>query len=336
MTTTATVPPPTAPAGSGARFRRWRGLDDIDGMAAANGRLRAQIGLLEPIEPEAMRHRYTHLVNSDPATDCIVVERDGATRGYARVEWHDLVDGSRIYDTVVVLEPACWGLGLSEAMLAWCEDRSRELAREHPTTRPAFFQAYAFGGDEAAVAANEALGYVAVRWDAEMLRPDLGDIPVIPLADGYTLRTPEPDELPAVHAMMVASFQEHWGEAEAGDWHLEEWIEDPRFRRDLVVVAWLRSEPVACVTNLLEPAPDGTVRGLLDSVCTHPQHRRLGLARACIARSLELLRAAGAGSAYLGVDTDNHNQALTLYESCGFRVASRSATYRRPFQEPRP
>ena len=26
-----------------------------------------------------MRHRYTHLVNSDPAVDCIIVERDGAT-----------------------------------------------------------------------------------------------------------------------------------------------------------------------------------------------------------------------------------------------------------------
>jgi hypothetical protein len=106
MTTTATVAPPAAPAGSCAVVRRWRGLDDIDGMAAANARLRAHIGLLEPIEPEAMRHRYTHLVNSDPASDCIVVERDGATRGYARVEWHDLVDGSRIY--AIVLRISAW------------------------------------------------------------------------------------------------------------------------------------------------------------------------------------------------------------------------------------
>jgi ribosomal protein S18 acetylase RimI-like enzyme len=32
------------------------------------------------------------------------------------------------------------------------------------------------------------------------------------------------------------------------------------------------------------------------------------------------------------VDTDNHNRALALYESCGFRVATRSATYRKPFE----
>ena len=51
-----------------------------------------------------MRHRYTHLVNSDPLVDCIVAERDGATVGYGRVEWHDLVDGDRIYDATVAID----------------------------------------------------------------------------------------------------------------------------------------------------------------------------------------------------------------------------------------
>jgi len=85
------------------------------------------------------------------------------------------------------------------------------------------------------------------------------------------------------------------------------------------------------VSNLLEVAADGTVRGLLDSVCTHPGHRRRGLARAAVTESLRRLRDAGASSAYLGVDTQNQNQAAALYESCGFRIASRSTTYRKPF-----
>ena len=72
-------------------------------------------------------------------------------------------------------------------------------------------------------------------------------------------------------------------------------------------------------------------RGLLDGVTTHPRHRRLGLARACIAESLRRLRAAGATSAYLGVDTDNQNRAYALYESCGFRVATSGTSYRKPF-----
>jgi ribosomal protein S18 acetylase RimI-like enzyme len=59
-------------------------------------------------------------------------------------------------------------------------------------------------------------------------------------------------------------------------------------------------------------------RCLLDAVATHPGHRRLGLARAAINHSLRLLRDEGATSAYLGVDTGNHNRAMALYESCGF------------------
>ncbi len=330
MTTTRTFSPPAAPAASGATFRRWRGIEDIDAMAAANARLRAHIGLLEPIDVAAMRHRYTHLVNSDPAVDCILVERDGAVRGYARVEWHDLNDGDRIYDATTVLEPAAWDLGIVEALLAWAEGRSAELAREHPTDRRSHLANEAFEGDVSLERALLAAGYEAVRWDAEMLRPNLEDLPEVVLPAGYALRAPEPAELPGVHAMMVQAFAEHWGEYEATDHRLDEWIDDPRFRRDLVVVAWRGDEPAAAVCNIVETRPDGSLRGLLDAVCTHPGHRRLGLARAAIARSLALLRAEGVTSAYLGVDTDNQNRALALYESCGFRKHSGSTAYRKP------
>jgi ribosomal protein S18 acetylase RimI-like enzyme len=165
-----------------------------------------------------------------------------------------------------------------------------------------------------------------------MLRPDLEDLPEVVLADGYTIRTPAEAELPAVFEMLVAAFAEHWGEYEAEEQRFNDWVEDPRFLRDFVVVAWAPGDrPAAAVLNLLETAADGSVRGLLDGVATHPDHRRRGLARACIAASLRRLRDAGATSAYLGVDTDNHNRALALYESCGFRVATGSTSYRKPF-----
>ncbi len=205
------------------------------------------------------------------------------------------------------------------------------MAREHPSDRVAHFANYAFHGDRELVDALESLGYTAVRWDAEMLRPDMDDLPAAVLGEGYELRLPDEAELPAVHQMLVEGFAEHWGEYEADDHRIEEWIEDPRFRRDLVVVAWAGERPAAVVCNILETRPDGTLRGLLDGVATHPDHRRRGLARAAIARSLELLRDEGASSAYLGVDTDNHNRALALYESCGFRKVSGSTAYRKPF-----
>jgi len=321
---------PLAPAGSGIRFRRWQGVEDIAGMAVANAALRRRIGVLEPIDVEVMHHAYTHLVNSDPATDCILAERSGATLGYARVEWHDLTDGDRTFDVIAIVDPAAWGLGVAGAFVQWAEVRAQQLAREHPSDRTTHLTGYANRGDVEVTAALEALRYVAVRWDAEMLRPDMADLPDVELADGYHLRAPEAGELPAVHQMMVEGFAEHWGEHEAEEQRIDDWLDDPRFRRDLVVVAWAGARPASLVYNIIETAPDGTRRGLLDAVVTHPDHRRRGLARAAIARSLELLRDEGATSAYLGVDTDNHNRALALYEACGFRVASTSTTYRKP------
>ena len=147
MTTTTLPALPVAPAGSGITYHRWTGLDDLPGMAAANARLRARCGLLEPVDVEAMHHRYTHLVNSDPLTDCIIARRDGVTVGYARTEWHDLTDGDRVFDFTSVVEPDAWGLGITEAFVAWCEDRLRQTAAGIPGDRRAWFGTGVFDGD---------------------------------------------------------------------------------------------------------------------------------------------------------------------------------------------
>ena len=322
---------PEGPAGSAITYRRYRGLEDVEGMGPANARLRAHVGILEPIDLDAMRHRYTHLVNSDPLVDCLVVERDGSTVGYGRVEWHDLVDGDRVYDAATVVAPDAWGNGIAGALIDWGERRCRELAAGNPTDRRTWHSNFSFGGDTELEAALLARGYEPVRLEAEMLRPDLENLPEVEVPDGYVLRQPTEAELPAVFAMGVLAFSEHWGESEASEQSYEEWVDDPRFRLDYQVVAWKGDEPAAYVSNVIETQGDGSRMGLLNGVCTHPSHRRIGLARACIVQSLRLLRDEGATAAYLGVDTGNHNRALDLYTACGFEVASSSTAYRKPF-----
>ena len=329
--TTSIARLPDGPAGSTITYRRYRGLEDVEGMGPANARLRAHVGILEPIDLDAMRHRYTHLVNSDPLVDCLVVEQDGVTVGYGRVEWHDLVDGDRIYDTTVLVAPDAWGHGIAGALVDWGERRSSELAAANPTDRRTWLSNFSFDGDTELLDAILERGYATVRWEAEMLRPDLVNLPEVPIPDGYLLRQPTEAELPDVFAMGVLAFNEHWGQYEADEQTYEEWVDDPRFRLDYQVVAWKGDQPVAYVSNVIETQDDGSVMGLLNGVCTHPGHRRLGLARACIAASLRLLRDQGATAAFLGVDTGNHNRALDLYESCGFEVATSSAVYRKPF-----
>ena len=73
-------------------------------------------------------------------------------------------------------------------------------------------------------------------------------------------------------------------------------------------------------------------RGLLDSVFVRRPYRQRGLGRALVLRSLEVLRERGMTSASLGVDSENPNAALHLYEACGFERIRSSTAWRKPLE----
>ncbi|HET7828038.1 MAG TPA: GNAT family N-acetyltransferase [Candidatus Limnocylindrales bacterium] len=332
--TTTTHATPRAADDSRVTYRRYRGPEDLPGMAEANQRLRSRCGQLEPTDLTAMQHRYAHLVNSDPLVDCLIAVLDDRTVGYARVEWHDLTDGDRRYDETVVVEPAAWGHGVGEALIRWSEARNREVASTVPTDRRAWFMTYVFDGDEELDSAVRALGYEAVRWDAEMLRPTMDNLPTVPaLPTGYEIRPVRPEDMPAVVAMTVEAFREHWGETEETEDELADWIENPRFDIDLLSVVWHGDEPASVVSVEVQDYHDGAPIACVDGVATHPGHRRLGLARAALADALHRIDARGLPRAYLGVDTDNHNRAFALYEDAGFRKVSGTTAWRKAFDD---
>ena len=265
-------------------FRLWTGLDEVPGMAAANNRLRIHTGVLEPIDIEGMTHRYTHLVNSDPLEDCVVATRsNGRTVGYGRVEWHDLVDGDRIYDHTVPRRAIAWGLGVARGPTHWCERRSREIASGEPDDRRTWMSPVRVRRRQELEGAPGRTAIVAVRWDAEMLRPSLEQIPGPPLADGYEIRTPDRRRSCRLcSAMTPRAFAEHWGQSEAGEQRLDEWIEEPVVPPRPGGHRLEGRRPVAMGQRASSrPNPTGPLSGLLDRRCTHPAHRRLGLARAC-------------------------------------------------------
>ena len=334
MSTTSPAIP--VPLGIEVALRPYAGLDDLPGMAAANARLRERCGLLEPIDLESIRHRYTHLVNSDPLVDCVVATRGDEIVGYGRVEWHDLTDGDRVYDMTILVEPAAWGVGLADALLGWCEARLRVIAAGHSRDRRGWLGTYAFEADTELGRTLEAHGYLAVRWNAEMVRDSLDDLPATgTLPAGYEIRPLTGDRYHDVFNMMVLAFRDHWGEQESGEEQFRDWIEDPRFDPSLAVVVWHGDAPVACVSAQVQHGTDGT-RGYVDTVCTHPDHRRRGLARVALAETLGRLAAIAMPRAYLDVDTDNQDRAFALYEDAGFRTVTSSASYRKPLNATEP
>jgi mycothiol synthase len=136
-----------------------------------------------------------------------------------------------------------------------------------------------------------------------------------------------------IHAAENEAFRDHWGHREMTHEDLRATLAQPDLDASLWQVAWDGHEIAGVVQNWIwrgENERLGLNRGWLERVSVRRPWRRRGLARALIARSLSQLRVAGLADAALGVDLDNPQDALGLYESIGFRPALRSTAYRRP------
>ena len=179
---------PDRPDVPGLRFRRFRGQADYPGMAAAIQAGLDEAGSLEVVSIDDMARYYAHLVNCDPERDILIVERDGTMVGYARVEWRDLVDGSRGFTSVCNLVPTNRRLGIGSAMLGWAEARLAATAASLPADRPMKMRTWTWDADQGAGVLLRSRGWTAEGRGYEMLRPTLDDIPDVALPDGFEVR----------------------------------------------------------------------------------------------------------------------------------------------------
>ena len=326
---------PQRPDVPGLRFRRWRGFDDLVGMAAANQRARDDLGIEEVIDLEGMTRTYSHLDHCDLSTDLVIAERDGRTVGYLRVEWRDLTNGSRQFFSFGILDPAERRQGIGRSLLAWSEVRLGEIAAALPPDRPGQMFAYTRDRDQGARVLFERSGWHPVARGYDMVRPTMDDIPDSPLPDGLVVRAVAETERRTIWEAARDAFRDHrdeqeWTEADwatfQGDFpDVTPWV--IAFDGDVVAGGiWNRIDPVA-------NAHHGWDRGVLQTVWTGARWRRRGLAKAMISRSLVTLRDLGMTSAGLDVDGANPNQAMDLYLAQGFEISDSSTDWRKPLPD---
>ncbi|HEV8490164.1 MAG TPA: GNAT family N-acetyltransferase [Candidatus Limnocylindrales bacterium] len=324
---------PEAPPVPGLTFRHWRGPgEDLPGMAAANQLARDDAGVEEVINLETMTSFYSHLTNCDLDRDLMVVELDGRTIGYVRVEWRDLTNGTRQFFSLCVLEPAQRRRRIGQAMLSWSERQLAEIVAAVPDDRPGQLFGFTYATDLGGKALLEKNGWAAVARGYEMVRPTLHDVPEITLPDGLTVRAVTETERRKIWEAAREAFRD---ERDQQEWSEEDWARFPEELPDtsLWVIAFDGAEVAGGILNSIDKAANahhGRARGALASVWTGARWRRRGLAKALIARSLKLLRERGMTSAYLGVDGANPNQAMDLYASMGFEVATSTIDWRKP------
>ncbi len=216
--------------------------------------------------------------------------------------------------------------GIGRALMDRLEQRGAELAAERHPGVPAYWRAD--GGLEGASARRllEHRGYRIVRYFNQMTR-HLPGARVAVATDGVELRAPEQEMESALREAHNLAFADHWGstaQSEEG-WHDHWTARSNRFAVSTVALD-ATGGPLAYVL-----CGEWVPRELyVNLVGTVPEARGRGLARACLARTIDV---AGASGDYdvvdLHVDSASPTGATRLYEAVGFALKKTFATYQR-------
>ncbi len=221
-------------------------------------------------------------------------------------------------DGFLELDPAF--VDLQSEMLAWAEEH---LSRPDPSGRRTLDVA-AWDYDEARRTVLEQRGFEPLGqpiW-LHALRLE-GSRQGQPMPTGYRLRTTEPVD--ADFARMASLLNAAFGRTIHTPAEYRNFATgSPSFRADL---------------NLVATAPDGSFashvgvtydevnrHGIFEPVCTHPDHRRRGLALALMSEGLRRLQGLGAETAQ--VETGDMDPANALYRAVGFTAHHRGDTWR--------
>jgi ribosomal protein S18 acetylase RimI-like enzyme len=145
------------------------------------------------------------------------------------------------------------------------------------------------------------------------------------MAAGYTLRTTRPEELvdcQQIADLLNAAFNRTFH----NPWEYHNFARHaPSFRQELDLVAVAPDGTFAAYVGI--PYDEANRMGIFEPVCTHPDHLRLGLARALMTEGLLRLWQIGATEAI--VATGDMVAANGLYTAMGFTEAYRNYIWRK-------
>jgi len=314
----------------GVGFRRFRGDEDYGEMARLLMATSRADGGYRYETAERVATGYARLYNCDPYEDMIFSEVDGVVVAYSRVFWEDRLDGTRSYGAFGWLDPEFRTRGIGTAMYEANEARLRSIAATHPADLPKKIMTYSAATDVSGVRLCEKHGFTPDMYLADMVRPNLEDIPDAPMPEGLVVRTPTPDEYRKVWEAEVEAFRDHHGASEPQESWYEEFLADPNFDPSLWRIGWDGDEVAGCVRSFIDKEQNdefGRLRGWTEDISTRRPYRQRGLARSLLCQSLEAVRDAGMQEAALSVHTDSPMGAYRLYESVGFEIERRDIFY---------
>ncbi|HRA01016.1 MAG TPA: GNAT family N-acetyltransferase [Thermoflexales bacterium] len=318
-------------------FRPFMGKQDFAAAAEIQSASFAADGIPFAETAQSIENYWTGRSDFAPERDVIFAEMNGQPAGYGRVRFYTNDVGEQVAWHEVCAAKEARAAGAYPALFKWCIAHSTELARANPHTGPRFFQTSVVGAMTEEIALLQNAEFTPFRYGFLMKRDLSAPIPDLPLPAGVETRAVAPAQFKAIFAARNEAFRDHFGHREATESEMEGWGKDPFSRQDLWQVAWdARTNEVAGEVHVSIITSDneayGLKRGWTDPIAVRRPYRRQGLAKALIARGMMALRAVGMTEACLGVDAQNPNGALKLYEDMGFVVDMKTFQYRKELE----
>lgn len=229
----------------------------------------------------------------------------------------------------VFVHPDHRGAHLEAELLSWAEQQVRTQAKA--AQRPAKLCAGTRADAPYYRAIYQTPGYEMIRQFHTMARSLLAPIPQPQFPQGFTSRPTTADEAVAWVEMFNQSFVDHWHFTPMTLEDRQHRLTYPTYQPELDWVAVAPDSTLAgfCKGHIdhEENALKNRKEGWIGLLGTRRGYRRQGLARAMLLQGLYQLQTAGMETALLGVDAQNPNQAMGLYESVGFTIKETHLTY---------
>jgi mycothiol synthase len=323
----------------GLVYRGFNGETDYPNILKVIHGCRVVDGLERAEALEDVVNNYAHLHNCDPYTDMLFTEVDGEVVGYSRVWWAVEGSGRWIGFQLGNVLPEWRRKGIGSSLLRFNEERLCQIATQlkrngqMPAETECLLDNFVSSTEVDRNNLIERRGYQVVRYALSMVRPDLDNIPDLPLPPGVEVRPVVLWQMRTIWEASNEAFRDHWGYI-PDPWEEYERIQnDPDFDPSLYRVAWQGDQVAGMVLSYIDHDENkiyGRLRGYTENICVRRPWRKQGLAKALIARSLQALKERGMMEAGLGVDAENTSGALRLYISMGYQVVKKGSIYRKP------
>jgi ribosomal protein S18 acetylase RimI-like enzyme len=324
---------PDAPSIEGLTFRLFRDESDYAHIVDLINTCSVADGVEDHVTLEWATNFFAHIAEFVPSRDILFATIDDRSVGWVRGWVRRLDDGTRVYMVNGGVLPQRRRRGIGGALQQWAEQHLRDLAVLQSSAGLRVFRSFTAETEVGTIALLSNEGYQAIRYGFEMARSFAEPIPDLPLPAGVEVRPVMPEHYRQVAAALNEAFRDHWGHSESTEEDYQRWINSPSFQPRLWQVAWSGNEVAGMVLNFIDREYNEEfkrLRGWTDPICVRRPWRKQGLAKALIARSMRLLQEQGMTEAGLGVDAQNPNGALRLYESLGFRAAKQFTTFEKP------